>query len=303
MQGLGVFERQEGDRTMKTLRALLILVAALSMCAALSAARAAQENRNGVGEGLAERIQDLHLTDEQETKIADIQKECRPKVEEAAKELSGLVKEEMEKIHPVLTAEQREKLQAMRAERKEHRGEGLAAKLAHLKELHLTEGEMSQIHQLRTEFRPKIAKAMEGFKGILNDEQRKSREQALLAGKKHREVLESLNLTAAQKEKAAEVGKEVRNIVREEMEKIRDVLSEGQQEKLAELKDERHDRARDRLASAIVNSREVNLTEEQKASIGQIRAEFRPKIHEAGNKLRAAVRSEMEMILAVIKGT
>ena len=106
---------------MKTLRALLILVGALSVCAALSAARAAQENRNGVGEGLAERIQDLHLTDEQETKIADIQKEYSPKVEEAAKELSGLVKEEMEKIHPVLTPEQREKLQALRAERKEHR--------------------------------------------------------------------------------------------------------------------------------------------------------------------------------------
>jgi Spy/CpxP family protein refolding chaperone len=281
----------------------LILVAALLVCAALSDVGAAQEDRNGVGQGLVDRIQDLHLTDEQETKIADIQKECGPKVEEAAKELSGLVKEEMEKIHPVLTAEQREKLQAMRTERKEHRAEGLVAKFAHLKELHLTDAEMSQIHQIRTEFRPKVAKAMEGFKGILNDEQRKARDQGLLSGKKHREVLESLNLTAAQKEKAAEVGKEVRNIVREEMEKIRDVLSEGQQEKLAELKDERHDRARDRLASAIVNSREVNLTDEQKASIANIRAEFRPKIHEAGNKLRAAVRNEMEMVLAVIKGT
>jgi Spy/CpxP family protein refolding chaperone len=288
---------------MKTLRALLILVAALAVCAALSAARAGQEDRNGVGQGLVERIQDLHLTDEQETKIADIQKECRPKVEEAAKEVSELVKEEIEKIHPLLTPEQREKLQAMREERKEHRAGGLVAKLAHLKELHLTEGEMSQIHQIRTEFRPKVAKAMEGFKGILNDEQRKTREEGLAAGKKHREVLESLNLTAAQKEKAAEVGKEVRNTVREEMEKIRDVLSAEQQEKLGELKDERHDRARDRLASAIVNSREVNLTEEQKASISKIRAEFRPKIHEAGNKLRAAVRNEMEMVLAVIKGT
>jgi Spy/CpxP family protein refolding chaperone len=288
---------------MKTLRALLILVGALSVCAALSAARAAQENRNGVGEGLAERIQDLHLTDEQETKIADIQKEYSPKVEEAAKELSGLVKEEMEKIHPVLTPEQREKLQALRAERKEHRVEGLAAKLAHLKELDLTDAEMSQIQQIRNEFRPKIAKAMEGFKGILNDEQRKSREQSLLAGKKRREVLESLNLTAAQKEKAEEVGKEVRTTVREEMEKIRDVLSAEQQAKLVELKDERHDRARDRLASAIVNSRELNLSDEQKASIAKIRAEFRPKIHETGTKLRAAARNEMEMILAVIKGT
>ena len=351
-----LFRPSTKEVVMRTVLTFVALVVGISAYAAWAAADDEKADQKA-GAVLEERIQVLNLTDEQETKIADIQKECGPKVEEAAKELSGLVKEEMEKIHPVLTAEQREKLQAMREERKEHRAGGLVAKLAHLKELHLTEGEMSQIHQIRTEFRPKIAKAMEGFKGILNDEQRKtreeglaaklahlkeldltdaemsqiqqirnefrpkiakamegfkgilndeqrkSREQSLLAGKKRREVLESLNLTAAQKEKAEEVGKEVRTTVREEMEKIRDVLSAEQQAKLVELKDERHDRARDRLASAIVNSRELNLSDEQKASIAKIRAEFRPKIHETGTKLRAAARNEMEMILAVIKGT
>ena len=62
-----------------------------------------------VGEGLAERIQDLNLTDEQEAKIADIRKESRPKVEEAAKELGVVVKQEEDKVRAVLTPEQTEK--------------------------------------------------------------------------------------------------------------------------------------------------------------------------------------------------
>ena len=34
----------------------------------------------------------------------------------------------------------------------------------------------------------------------------------------------------------------------------------------------------------------------------EIREEFRPKVQEAGNKLRATVREEVEAIAAVIKG-
>jgi Spy/CpxP family protein refolding chaperone len=277
-------------------------VAALSVCAALSAARGAQEDREGVGQGLAERIQDLNLTDEQETKIADIRKECRPKIQEAAKELAGVGKEEMEKIHGVLTPEQRQKLQALREERKEHRAAGLAERIAHLRELDLTDAEMAQIADIRKECRPKIAKAMEGLRGILTDEQKKAREEGLKADKPRREVLASLNLTGEQKEKVETICKEVCSLVKEELEKIGDVLTAEQKEKLAELKDERRDRVRDRLACAVANSRELNLTDEQKAAIATIRTEFRPKVQEAGNKLRAAVRDEVAMILAVIKG-
>jgi hypothetical protein len=34
----------------------------------------------------------------------------------------------------------------------------------------------------------------------------------------------------------------------------------------------------------------------------EIRKEFRPKVHEAGNKLRGLVREEVEQIVSVIKG-
>ena len=79
----------------------------------------------GVGEGLAERIQDLNLTDAQEAKIADIRKECQVKIQQARTELSTLVKQEVEKVRDVLTAAQKQKLQDLKEEREERRAEGL----------------------------------------------------------------------------------------------------------------------------------------------------------------------------------
>ena len=288
---------------MKPLSAVLTLMVTIFVCPRLCVA---QEQSGTAGqraaEGLAERIQDLNLTDQQETKIEDIQKECRPKVEEAAKEVAGLAKEEVDKIREVLTPEQKTKLESLKEERKEQRAEGLASRIAHLKDLDLTDSEKAQIAEIRNEFRPKIVKAMEGFRGILNADQTKAREETLKAGKKRREILESLNLTAEQKEKAESVCKEVTGFVREEMEKIRDVLTAEQREKLGELKEERKDRVRNRWASRIANFQDLNLTDEQKTKIEAIRKEFRPKVHEAGNKLRGAVREEIDMILSVIKG-
>jgi Spy/CpxP family protein refolding chaperone len=253
---------------------------------------------------LSERTQDLNLTDEQEAKIADIRKEYGPKVQEAAKDLATVVKEEVEKAHAVLTPEQKTKVEAFKEERRERRErrEGLAERIAHLRELDLTDAERAQFAEIRKEYRPKIDKALEGLRGLLTDDQRKAREEGLRAGKKRREILASLNLTDEQKEKVEAVGKELRTLVREELEKMRDVLSEGQKEQLQEFKDERQERVRDRKAHAITHLKELDLTAEQKTQLADIRKEYRPKVHEAGNKLRATVREEVEAIVAVLKG-
>jgi hypothetical protein len=66
------------------------------------------------------------LTDEQEAKIADIRKENRPKIEEAAKDLDSIIKEEVEKVRGLLTRTQLQKIQEFKEERKERRHEGLA---------------------------------------------------------------------------------------------------------------------------------------------------------------------------------
>jgi len=286
---------------MRTLMAVVGLVVGMSVYAALPAAAEDKADQQAAG-GLDARIQDLNLTDEQEAKIADIRKEGKPKVQEAAKDLANVVKEEVDKVRAVLTDEQRTKLAALKEERRERRAERLAERIAHLEELDLTDGEVAKMAEIRKEFRPKIVKALEGLRGLLSDDQRKAREEALEAGKKRREVLAALNLTEEQKEKVEAVGKEVRALVREELEKMRDVLTEGQTEKLQEFAEERKEHVRDRLAHMIANLKDLNLTEEQKTQIREIRKEYRPKVQEAGNKLRATVREEMEAILAVVKG-
>jgi Spy/CpxP family protein refolding chaperone len=258
---------------------------------------AAQEVRVVV----VERLQDLNLTDEQEAKIASIQNESRPKIQAAALELSTSVKDEVNKIMAVLTPAQKDKLAALRDERKELRAEDLSERIAHLQELDLSDSEIAQIETIRRQFRPAVAKAMEGLRGILTEEQRRTREQALLSGKKHREVLASLNLTDAQKQKVLDVCQDCCAAVKEELEKIRDVLTKEQQAKLAELRDERKENVRDRLAHRIANLQDLNLTEDEVAKIAEIRKEYRPKIQEAGNNLRSAVRQEVQEIAGVLR--
>jgi Spy/CpxP family protein refolding chaperone len=279
---------------MRTVLAFVTLVVGMLAYAAWAAA----DDEKG---GLAERIQDLNLTDEQEAKIADIHKEYKPKVQEAGKELAAIVKEEVDKVREVLTEEQRTKLTALKDERKERREERLAERLAHLKDLDLTEGEESKIADIRKEYHPKVVKAMESLNGLLSEDQKKARQEGLKADKKRRDVLSSLNLTDEQKEKAEAVGKEVRGLVHEELEKMREVLTEGQQEKLADLKEERKESVRDRMACKIANLKDLDLTEDQKTKIADIRKEYRPKVQEAGNKLRETIREEIGQIVIVLK--
>ena len=250
---------------------------------------------------LVEKIQDLQLTDAQEAKIADIRKECRPKVQEASGELGALVRAEVDQVREVLTAEQRQKLQDLRDERQDRRDESLAHAIANLKELDLTDAEMTKLGDIRKEYRPRVQKVMKDLDGLLTDAQKKARAEALKADKKRSEVVQALQLTDAQKDKLTAVGREVRTLLKEELEQIGNVLDEGQEEKLLELKEERKDRVRDRMAHRIANFKDLNLTEDQLARIANIRQEYRPKIHDAGNKLRAAIKDEVEQIVAVIK--
>lgn len=288
---------------MKTLSTVMTLAVAIFVCPKCHAADdPTSERGERVRERMAERMADLNLTDEQETKIADIRKEGAPKLQEAVKELAAIVKEEVAKVREILTPEQREKLQALKEERKERRLEGLAARIAHLRNLDLSDAEIAQFEEIREEYRPKIERLMKDLTGILTDEQKKAREEALKEGKSRREVREALNLTGEQKQKVETIGKELVSVVRDELQKMRSALSAEQQEKLAVLKDERRDRVRDRMACAIANFKDLDLTDEQKTKIAAVREEYRPKVHEAGNKLRAAVREEVSQILAVVKG-
>jgi Spy/CpxP family protein refolding chaperone len=285
---------------MKTLMAALVLAVGVAVVLALPAAAQDKTGQKTPG-ALAERIQDLQLTDDQEAKIANIRKEYRPKVQMAGKALVALVKEEVEKVQAVLTPEQKTRIAAWKEERREFRGEHLCERLAHLEELDLTDAEFTKIEAIRKTYHPRFVKAMEGLHGILNDTQRKAREEGLKAGKKRLEILTSLNLTPDQKAKVEAVGKELGTLVKEELEEMRGVLSEAQKEKLADIKEERREHVRDRMAHRIAFHKELSLTDGQVSKIAEIRKEFRPRIHDAGNTLRALVREECEQIAAVLK--
>jgi len=285
---------------MKTLSAVLLTALVATTWTALPVADAKQEIK-GSGTGLAERIQDLHLSDAQEAKIEEIRKLYGPKVQTASKELTSIIQEEVNKIRELLTPDQKAELAKIKEERKDRREESLAERFSHLEELELTDAEMAKIAEIRKEYRPKITKAMGSMKGILNDDQRKVREEALKAGKSRKEIMASLKLSDDQKEKMETVCKEVGGLFRDEMHKIRDLLTESQKEKLSELKDERQERARGRMAHMIANLKELKLNDAQSSKITAIRNEYRPRVHEASNRLRATVREEVDMIVTVIK--
>jgi hypothetical protein len=249
-----------------------------------------------------EKEAEMVLAWEQQTRLEDIRKEFSPKIAIAGRDLSTLVKEEVTKIQTVLTQAQNEKLQALKLEPLDHKVEGLAQRLANLEILDLTQGELAKVGQIRNAYRPKIENTLKELDSILSQEQTKSRADAINAGKKGTQVMANLKLTDAQKEKVAAVGKKVSSLVKEELEMLRDILSPDQKVLLLTLKDESLDQVRDRLAQKIASLKDLNLSDEQKTAIARIRNEYRPRIHGAGNNLRALIRQEVTMIAAVFKG-
>jgi Spy/CpxP family protein refolding chaperone len=287
---------------MRKLSGVLTLVVAMGALAAPSTARAVKEEpRKAVRARLAEHVADLKLTEDQEKKIANIQKEYGPKIAKARKELAAMVKEEVGKLRGALTDTQKEKLETLKEVGRTLRLESLAMRWARLKDLDLTDAEREKIQGIRKKVRPKLAKALTELEGLLTDKQKKARLAAFKAGKSRREILAALGLTDKQKEKVEAVGTKLRTAVREECEMIRDVLTESQKEKLLEIKEERKDRVRNRLAYRIAALKALKLTDDQKAKLAEIRKEYRPKVQQAGNKLRAAAREGLTKILAVLE--
>jgi Spy/CpxP family protein refolding chaperone len=249
------------------------------------------------------KIQDIELTDDQEARIAAIRKEYQPKNKENAKELKTLVDEELNQIRNVLTPEQREKLPEIIAERREFKKESLAQAIAGLEELDLTEAELAKIAEIRKQFRPRMEAAVKQLDGLLTADQKKARKEAIKADKSRREVLQAVNITGAQRAELESVGTELKDLVGTELTKIRAVLTPEQRETLQDLRAERKEMVRDRLAHAIAERRDLNLTDQQRERLMSIRQEYRPKIQAAGDQLRASISEEVGKIVTVLKPT
>jgi hypothetical protein len=291
-------QRKVRRTLMRTLNVVLMLLVTAWECPRLRA-----DDDPDVGhrdKALAEGIHDLELTDEQEADIANIQKEYEPKVQDAANKVAAIIKEEMDHVQAVLTSQQKQLLlQALKEHRKEHRVEDLAQRIAHLKDLHLTDTELAKIEEIRGEYCPKIMKAMERLKGFLTDEQRTAREEGFKAGQTRTEVLASLNLTDEQRRKMSAVCKELATFVSQELKKIRDVLTRPA---FRAIKEEGKGLLQDQVALLTLNCRDLHLTAEQKMKITGIAKTFRPRIYDLDNKLRVIVKEELDTIIAVLEG-
>jgi Spy/CpxP family protein refolding chaperone len=300
---------------MRTTHAVVALALTMSLVVTLSAAQVATQEPGVVTtkevrddtltrpKMLVVTVQDIELTDEQEAKIAAIRKEYASKIKEDAKELKSLANEQLEKIRGVFTPEQRAKIQSIIAERREFKEESLAHAIANLKELDLTEAELAKIREIRREYRPKMDEAIRQLENLLTDAQEKAREEALKAGKTRREVLQAINLTGEQRAELENTATQLKNLVGNEVEKIRGVLTASQKETLQDQREERAEMVRDRLAHQIANLRDLNITDEQKTKLTNIRQEYRPKLQELGNRLRTAIGEEVQKVVAVLKPT
>jgi Spy/CpxP family protein refolding chaperone len=300
--------------TMRTTHAVLTLVFVLTVGVTFVAAQVATEESQAViateeqDEAQDARprirvitIKDIELTDEQEARIAAIRKEYGTKIKDEAEELKKLATEELDKIRNTFTPEQRTKLREIIAERKEFKVESLAHTLANLEALDLTEGELQKIAEIRKEYRPKMEEALKQLDGLLSDDQKKAREEALKANKPRREILQALNLSSEQRSELETIAKDLKDLVGNEAAKIRDVLTKSQRETLQDLRAERREMVRNHLAHQIANLRDLNLTEEQKATLMQVRQEYGPKIQELGNKLRSSITDEVGKVVEVLK--
>ncbi len=118
------------------------------------------------------------------------------------------------------------------------RGSDPTARL--LEGLNLTDEQKAKVEEVSKELAPKVAELRKKQEGILTDEQKKAREEALKearsAGKSRQEtakaVEDAVKLTDEQKAKRAEVGKEMADLQKTRMEKIKAFLTAEQKEQL-----------------------------------------------------------------------
>ncbi len=107
-----------------------------------------------------------------------------------------------------------------------------------LEGLELSEGQKAEVKKIHEEFGPKIKEAFEKLKGVLTEEQQAAADaaakEAKEAGKEGRAfflaVQSSIQLTAEQVDKVAEIGEELMALHRDSMKKSLAILTAEQRE-------------------------------------------------------------------------
>lgn len=177
---------------------------------------------------------------------------------------------------------------------------------AMLRGVNLTDDQKAKVDSVKQEYGPKFKEARGKIDAILTEEQRKARDEAVktakAAGKRGDEVWKdakaAVTLTDEQKAKMAEARKGVEALHQEAREKIMAILTTEQKEQLKKPRDGMHGHPQMGRGGAMLEG--LNLTDDQKAKIAEIRKDYAPKLQEAGKDVQALRKEVHEKVLACL---
>jgi len=172
--------------------------------------------------------------------------------------------------------------------------------------VNLTDDQKAKVEAIKREYAPKFKEAWGKHDGILTEEQRKTRDEAMKAAKAsgkrgedvRKDVEAAVNLTDEQKAKMAEARKAGEVLRKEAREKIMAILTPEQKEQLK--KSHEGMRGHPQMGRGGEMLKGLNLTDEQNAKIAEIRKEYAPKLQEAGKDVDALRKEVHEKVLAYL---
>lgn len=177
---------------------------------------------------------------------------------------------------------------------------------AMLQGVNLTDDQKAKVEAVKQEYGAKFKEDRGKIDSILTEAQRKARDEAVkaarAAGKRGEEVWTAakaaVTLTDEQKAKMAEVRKGGEALRKEAHEKIMAILTTEQKEQLK--KSHEGMRGHPQMGRGGEMLEGLNLTDEQKANVAEIRKEYAPKLEEAGKDVKALRKEVHEKILACL---
>lgn len=175
-----------------------------------------------------------------------------------------------------------------------------------LQGLSLTEDQKVKVEVIRQEYAPKFKEVHVTIEGVLTDEQRKARDEAVkaarAAGKRGEEVWDAaksaVTLTDEQKGKMADARRAMQVLRKEAHEKVMAVLTTEQKEQLKKphqgMRGPRDIGWRGEMLKCL------NLTTEQQAKIDELKKEYAPKFQEARKEIVTLRKEVHEKVLAYL---
>jgi Spy/CpxP family protein refolding chaperone len=187
-----------------------------------------------------------------------------------------------------------------------HPRQAMMERWAVLNGVDLTDDQKAKVEEVKKEYGPKFKEARGNRDSMLTEDQQKARDEAVqaakAAGKRGEEVRmaakAAVTLTDEQKAKMADVRKDVQALRKEAREKIMAILTPEQKEQLKKPHEGMRSHSQMGRGGEMFDG--LNLTDEQKARIAEIRKEYAPKLQEAGKDLNALRKEVHEKVLACL---